>query len=295
MPAALLTCHDPLRPRRPDPHFAAAAAAVRERGGVVTLLDHEALMRGRAADAVAAVERGLGPLWYCGWMLPGDRYADLESALAERGSGLVTDARRYRRAHELPGWYATFAEVTPRSVWLPVEPGAALPADGPAGLAALLGPGPAVVKDYVKSRKHEWDEACFVPDTADTVRLTGVVERFLELQEDSLVGGIVLRSFEEFRGDELRVWWIDAAPVLTTAHPDARNPHGAALPQPDLDALAPLVRALGNRFVTTDLARRDDGVWRVVEVGDGQVSDLPEAVDPRRLLGPLLDAPVGRD
>jgi len=36
-----------------------------------------------------------------------------------------------------------------------------------AGLAARLGSGPAIVKDYVKSRKHEWDEACFIPDLAD--------------------------------------------------------------------------------------------------------------------------------
>lgn len=26
-----------------------------------------------------------------------------------------------------------------------------------------LGPGPYIVKDYVKSRKHEWDEACYIP------------------------------------------------------------------------------------------------------------------------------------
>ncbi|WP_125623383.1 ATP-grasp domain-containing protein [Streptomyces sp. WAC 00631] len=39
--------------------------------------------------------------------------------------------------------------------------------------------------------------------------------------------------------------------------------------------LAPLVAELGCRFVTTDLALRSDGVPRVVEVGDGQASDLP--------------------
>jgi hypothetical protein len=114
----------------------------------------------------------------------------------------------------------------------------------------------------------------------------------VELQEDFLAGGIVLRSFEDFTGSEVRVWWIDGDPVLVTVHPDAdTGAAGASLPNPELDRVAPLVRALGCRFVTTDLALRSDGVWRVVEVGDGQVSDLPVSADQRRLLEPLLDSP----
>ncbi|WP_428950031.1 ATP-grasp domain-containing protein [Streptomyces sp. cg35] len=287
MTAALLTCRDPLRARLPDPHFAAAVEAAEVLGRDVALIDHDALMQGGAGEAVARVPRGVGPLWYRGWMLPSSRYAELEDALAERGTTLATDALQYRRAHELPGWYKTFAAVTPRSVWLPAQPGQALPAARLAELAASLGSGPVVVKDYVKSRKHEWDEACFVPDAADTEQLAAVVRNFVELQEEFLAGGIVLRTFEEFTGDEVRVWWIDGSPALTTAHPDAYG-DGASRLVPQLDHVAPLVRALGCRFVTTDLALRSDGVWRVVEVGDGQVSDLPATVAQRLLLEPLL-------
>ncbi|XVU23356.1 ATP-grasp domain-containing protein [Actinoplanes sp. CA-054009] len=39
--------------------------------------------------------------------------------------------------------------------------------------------------------------------------------------------------------------------------------------------LGEAVRGLGLPFVTVDLARRRDGRWRVVELGDGQVSDRP--------------------
>lgn len=38
----------------------------------------------------------------------------------------------------------------------------------------------------------------------------------------------------------------------------------------------------------TDLAQHTDGTWRVAEVGDGQVSDLPTGTDPTALLDPLL-------
>jgi hypothetical protein len=51
------------------------------------------------------------------------------------------------------------------------------------------------------------------------------------------------------------------------------------------------VRKLDCRFITTDLAQRTDGTWRVIEVGDGQVSDLPTSTDPSALLGPLLTLP----
>ncbi|MEU5724260.1 ATP-grasp domain-containing protein [Micromonospora sp. NPDC047738] len=37
-----------------------------------------------------------------------------------------------------------------------------------------------------------------------------------------------------------------------------------------------------------DLALRVDGVWRVVEVGDGQVSDRPGNIAPQALIAALI-------
>lgn len=283
MSTGYLFCSDPLAARRPDPAFAAEVACARRAGGEIALLDHEALLAGDTQSALARVPRDSGPYWYRGWMVPVARYERLDQGLRARGCGLLTSAADFGRAHELPGWYDVFADLTPRSVWRTLPPGR--PPSGPAlaALTAPLRPGPAVVKDFVKSRKHEWDEACFVPALADTHRLSAVVRRFFELQEDSLAGGLVVREYEPFvPGGEARVWWVDGEPVLTTAHPDSP----AELPAPGLTAVRPAVRALGCRWVTTDLALRADGVWRVVEVGDGQVSGLPAGSDP----SPLFDA-----
>ncbi|GAA1650289.1 ATP-grasp domain-containing protein [Catellatospora bangladeshensis] len=281
-------CADPLTPGRVDPHFAGQARAAREAGGTVALLDHDALLAGDVAGAVRRVPRDLGEVWYRGWMIPTGRYAELAGALAARGVILRVSPEAYRAAHELPGWYAALAEVTPRSVWTPWEPGVAPTTEQAAALAAPLGSGPAVVKDYVKSRKHEWDEACFVPDLADTAHLRRVLARLVELQEDTLQGGLVVRRFEHFarrdgRTVEARVWWVHGEPVLTGPHPD--TPDLAAAP--GLAAIAPLVAAFGHPFVTTDVALRDDGAWRVVELGDGQVSDLPSGLDPAALIAGL--------
>ncbi|MGQ4450914.1 ATP-grasp domain-containing protein [Streptomyces griseus] len=283
-----LFCADPLRASRPDPQFADDLAAARAAGGRIALLDHDALLAGDAAGAVARVARDSGPYWYRGWMIPSGRYAELETALGARGCSLLTDAAGYRRAHELPGWYEEFEGLTPHSVWRAVVPGASPPtAEELAGLAAPLGPGPGIVKDFVKSRKHEWHEACYVPELADRERLAAVVGRFVELQDTFLAGGVVLRAFEPFvAGGEARVWWVDGEAVLTTAHPDTPDRH----PVPELPSVREAVGRLGLRWVTTDLALREDGVWRVVEVGDGQVSGLPAGAEAGVLFAALAAA-----
>ncbi|HBF80854.1 MAG TPA: hypothetical protein DD420_13285, partial [Streptomyces sp.] len=84
-------------------------------------------------------------------------------------------------------------------------------------------------------------------------------------------------------GGEARVWWVDGRPVRVTAHPDTPG----QAPSPPLDAVGEAVRRLGCRWVTTDLALREDGAWRVVEVGDGQVSGLPAGDDGEALFAAL--------
>lgn len=306
---------DPLNPRRPDPHFAWEARLLRELGGEHHLVDHDALLAGHAEEAVRRVPQDAGPLWYRGWMLPSARYAEFAAALTARGGNLLTSAPGYAAAHELPGWYGVFEGATPPSVWIPADGTAAPTPEELADAAAQLGgTGPAIVKDYVKSRKHEWHEACYVPELADLAAVGRVVGRFVELQGEFLAGGVVLRRYEEFertggsdqdgarvgggpdgadggdgagRAVEARVWWLDGRPILVGPHPDA--PHQRV--EPDLTHVPALVRRLGCRFVTTDLARLADGSgWRVVEVGDGQVSDLPRGVDASGLLASLIAA-----
>ncbi|MFD9209209.1 GNAT family N-acetyltransferase [Streptomyces sioyaensis] len=211
-----------------DPRFAAEATTARSAGAGCAVLDHEALLAGDTAGALALVPRGAGPVWYRGWALPPERYAALAGALAAHGGRLLTSPAAYRTAHELPGWYDTFRALTPRSVRLP----------------------------YAVDR---------APEPA-----APAIESF------DAVG-------------TARVWWVDGEPVLTGPHPDTPG----LRPVPDLASVAPAVRTLGARFVTTDLARRADGVWRVVEVGDGQVSGLPAGVDHRPLFEALVTAGAG--
>ncbi|MEU4565792.1 ATP-grasp domain-containing protein [Micromonospora sp. NPDC023956] len=276
----LLVPADPLRPHRPDQHFAPEATAAREAGVPVAVVDHDALARGDVKGALGRLP-GRGEAVYRGWMLHAERYAAFAEALSAQGVTLRTRAEQYRRAHELPGWYPALTSVTPATTWTAGDGREAFE------LARVeLGDGPAVLRDYCKSMKHHWDEAAFVPDLTDGEAAWAVARRFRELREDDFVGGFVLRRFERFTSAEVRTWWRDGRCVLVGPHPD--TPDRPPVDDPDLTVVTPLVAALQLPFVTVDLALRDDGVWRVVELGDGQVSDRPTTVEPARLLTPAL-------
>jgi hypothetical protein len=279
----LLFPADVLRPRRVDGHFADEADAARAAGCPVALIDHDAAARGDAAAAVARVP-GCTTAVYRGWMLSSSRYAELDTALATRGVRLRTDAAQYRRAHELPGWYAALSSFTPTSLWTTGTDHRDFET-----VRAMLGSGPAVLRDYSKSMKHYWYEAAYIPDLADAAQAWSVAERMAELRGDDLAGGFVVRRYEAFTGAEARSWWVNGICRLVTAHPD--TPHEMPPEDLDLAELQPAVTALALPFVTVDLARLSDGTWRVIEMGDGQVSDRPAGTPPADLIDALLENP----
>ncbi|MFF4875473.1 ATP-grasp domain-containing protein [Micromonospora sp. NPDC000668] len=277
----LLVPANPLRPRHPDGHFATEAQAARAAGLDVAVVDHDALVQGGDVRRAVASVSGSGMAVYRGWMLRSEQYATFAEILAERGVVLRTGGEQYRRAHELPGWYAALAAVTPPSVWTTGSERADFDR-----ARVELGAGPAVLRDYSKSMKHYWDEAAFIPDLEDGAAARSVASRFLELRENDFVGGFVLRRFERFASAEVRTWWVDGVCVLIGPHPD--SPNDSAPVEIDLAPIAPLIAGLGLPFVTVDLALRTDGVWRVVELGDGQVSDRPTTIEPQTMITALL-------
>jgi hypothetical protein len=264
----LFPCN-PISPGRPDEPFVDDALAAQEAGLTVALVDHDGLSRpGGQAQAVRRVPAGRAV--YRGWMLSSSRYEAFARALGERGATLHTDPAAYQRGHELPGWYPFLVGHTPDSAW---TAGASL--DQLVSCCASMGGGAAILRDFVKSAKHDWDEACFVPDVRDAAAVERVARRLLELRGDDFAGGFVLRRFEAFRGAEVRTWWVDGELRLATAHPDSAG----ELPPADLD-VSPFVagvRAIGSPFLAVDLVRNAEGQWRVVEVGDGQVSARPKS------------------
>lgn len=276
---------DPLEPREPDSSYAHEAHAAHAAGHDVVLVSHEALVNNR--DPVGAVRRvpDQAPprsAIYRGWMMRADQYFGLHAALISKGVTLISDPEAYVHAHHLPESYAVIRATTPRTVWMP----GGSPVDFAAVHRALevFGDKPLIVKDYVKSRKHEWNEACFIPSASDVDAVESVVLRFLELQGEDLAGGLVFREYLDFEPvgthpksgmpltREHRIFWLDGEPLLIANYWEEGR-YGAV--EPPVDSFREVASRVQSRFFTMDIARTTKGDWLIVELGDGQVAGLP--------------------
>lgn len=266
----ILFCNHPLAPKEVDPDYLEEWEAAGRHGFERGLVSFEDLTGGEPL-------RRLPPQGLClyrGWMLRPEQYDRLYQALDGR---MVHTPEQYRFCHLFPNSYPQLEGLTPESAWT----------DQPDQFQALLarfGDQPVVIKDYVKSRKHEWLEACYIPRADQAGR---VVETFLERQGEDLVGGLVVRRFEAFEQvgvhplsglptfREYRLFFAEGRLLLSFPY------WGDELegPGPPSEPFASLAARLPTRFFTMDVARRSDGQWRVVELGDGQVAGLPGRVD----------------
>ncbi|KRN88809.1 hypothetical protein IV53_GL000779 [Ligilactobacillus ceti DSM 22408] len=225
-----------------------------------------------------------GQAIYRGWMMKPKMYRTFYEALSQKGIELINTPEEYEKYHLLPNWYDEFQKLTAKSVWtedLSDE-----------SLKEILQnfSEDVIVKDYVKSRKHEWDEACFIPDVKDVNKALEVIKTFIKRQDEYLVGGIVLREFLELKtighheksnmpiSEEYRIFILNNIPIVM----DSYWHHAESnLSSEEKEWISDISKQLKSKFVTIDLARKTDGKLVIMELGDGQVSglqDIPEDI-----------------
>ncbi len=297
----LLFCTDPFDVKLVDEPYRIEAEAARFAGFEIALLDFDALvLDNNPMRAVRRVAEQFEPTQciYRGWMLSVEQYAVLFDALAKKNIELINDVNRYRECHEFPSAYDVIREHTPRSVWISNDeidqPGRIVQA------ALAFGNAPLIVKDFVKSRKHEWEEACFIPSAHDHEVLERIVRTFIERQAESLTGGVVLREFVELEPigshsksgmpltKEFRIFFLDGAPLLIE-HYWEEGEYGTTRDVP-MDQFINVARCLESRFFTMDIACTKRGEWLIIELGDGQVAGLPERALPAEFYAALKTA-----
>lgn len=281
-------CQDPLDHRDVDSLYQPEAEVLRSLGLDYDLFNFEDLVAGSPMRAVRQIPTldTVEDAIYRGWMLTPQLYQSLYDALLERGFRLINTPEMYRHGHYLPENYSVIVDFTPQSIWLAYDDTFTMNAVHAA--LSVFGDKPLIIKDYVKSQKHYWHEACYIPNAADHARVEQVVTRFLELQGADLNEGIVFREFVEFQPlaqhsrsampltEEYRVFVVDGQPALVTQYwseGEYRNT------PPALKQFEPVIQKVNSRFFTMDIARRIGGEWMIVELGDGQVAGLPDHID----------------
>jgi hypothetical protein len=249
----LLYPSNPLRTRQPDDQFAAEMDAVRAVGFNVSVFSLEDFQGGDFRP-VPALSEGTNIL-YRGWMMSAMEYETLVSNLIKSGARPITSVANYLASHHLPNWYPLISDLTPETRTFPAD------CDLESELRALAW-SEFFIKDYVKSLKTSVGSRISKPEQisaviADMKRFRGVIE-----------GGFCVRRVEDFLPETERRYFV-ADGVAYAA---------SGSPPPIVNECA---KRLKGRFYSVDIIQRTDGQARVVEVGDGQVSDLvgwtPEA------------------
>ena len=103
-----------------DSEFAYEEEAARSIGFPTAMYDHEAAQSGDAIGALIRLPHFGEGQWVIlrGWMVPGEAYADLHSALTAQGYVLVTSPADYEQAHYIPMAYPQTEGHTPKTAWI---------------------------------------------------------------------------------------------------------------------------------------------------------------------------------
>ncbi|MCD8019515.1 MAG: ATP-grasp domain-containing protein [Clostridiales bacterium] len=217
---------------------------------------------------------------YRGWMMKPEMYRLFYELLEEKNIILINTPEEYERYHLLPGWYKDFENETPQSIW---EKEGSL--EGAFSMTKSL-EGSFIVKDYVKSRKHEWYDACFIRDISDRENTSKIINNFINRQDSDLVGGIVLRRYEKLKrigfheisgmpiSEEYRVFIFAGRILIVDDY--WRQDKKVSLSDNERKWMEEKSTRVKSNFVTMDLARKEDGSLIIMEFGDGQVSGLQQ-------------------
>jgi hypothetical protein len=241
----LLYPANPLQHREPDDLYAEEYAAAVGSGFSVSLFSYEEFTAG-IFRARPTISRG-DTVLYRGWMVTPTQYGQLCADVSSFGAEMLTSPEHYELCHHLPQWYPTLAEFTPETCFFQES-------DDVASRLREFSWTDCFLKDYVKSLAIA--DGSRVTDLAQIPEVIAKMKRY----RGEIEGGICARRIEDFDHDTEDRYFV----FRRTAH--ARE---GSVPEVVQIAAA----RIASPFFTVDTVRRRDGVIRIVELGDGQVSD----------------------
>jgi hypothetical protein len=285
---SILFCDSGFSPKEVDYMYQEEYEAAKAASIPCSLISFEALKKGHLETALKLVRSVTEKeaAIYRGWMLSKDQYELLYEALLAKNIQLINSPEEYAFCHYFPNSYETIQDFTPKSIFKPLEK----PFDIEDFREDLktFGKQAIIVKDYVKSQKHYWKEACFIPDASDLETVEKITRRFIELQDVDLNIGLVYRAFVALEHltehtvsgmpltKEFRILVKDGKIIQAFNYWDEGDYEAIS---PNLSFLGSVIPLIKSNFFSVDIAQQKDGQWIIVELGDGQVSGLPDNAD----------------
>ena len=244
----LLFPADPFQPKSPDEGYAHEVDAAKVAGIPYSLISIEDLQIG-SFKVSPQIPEGSSVI-YRGWMLPVSLYTEMHTHIQNRGSSLITSPSMYEAAHHLPNWYPSVSTHTPDTIVVSED------ANFEEALKDVAWPEGFFVKDFVKSLTTSRGSIAGTP--AEVSEVVSLIKKY----RGSIEGGVCIRRVEMFLTDTEERYFVFKGIVLS------RN-----------DIIPAIVKEIAVQFrdsvfYSVDVVKNTEEQWRLIEIGDGQVSDL---------------------
>ena len=205
---------------------------------------------------------------YRGWMMKPEQYDRFYNALMENNIMLVTKPEHYRLMHLFPNVYEAVKEDTAKMKRYPLHKQIDVEQLKKSFQKFM-------VKDYVKSVKGTLFPQ-FFDQEINQEDFVQWMEVFYQYRGKLLTGGICITEFLNLKyygvhTNEYRVFYINHEAATVSRN----SGQGNYTPQPPQD-LIKKYKNLDSPYYTIDFAELDNGAWKIIEAGDGEVSGLSE-------------------
>jgi len=187
---------------------------------------------------------------YRGWMMNAHEYALYIKKLRQLGFRPFTDKKEYLNAHHLPNWYETIKDFTAETIVV-------------TDLAQIeivlrdLNWGKFFIKDFVKSLKTSVGSVL-----EDTSKIPDLINEMRKFRGD-VEGGVCIRKFEDYNSETEIRYFVKNGKVFSPSENEK-------VPKIILE----VAKKIDSPFFSVDIIENKKKQLRIVEIGDGQVSDL---------------------
>lgn len=285
----MLFCESPFQVNKVDEDYEDQFISAKETGFETILFNFEDLTStNRFSFATKRIKPNdkLVNVIYRGWMLKPKQYSILYNDLLSKNFKLINTVEEYQNCHYLPDSLKFIESRTPKTVFEKFDSSNAI--EKLIEKSKVFGQKPVILKDYVKSEKHDWETACYVPDVSNTDKLKQTINNLVELRDKYLNEGIVIREFVELNDltihsksrmpltEEYRLFFCNERLVGIY---DYWEEGEYKLSKPDTTEFEEIAKKVESNFFTMDIARQKNGELIIIELGDGQVAGLPDKAD----------------
>jgi hypothetical protein len=284
----IILCNFPIDTKIVDPDYENEYSSAKDNNFNVKLISYEDLITNNLIEATKKISQANEKTnaIYRGWMLTKVQYEALYNILSSKNYYLINSIDEYIFCHYLPYNYDTIKYYTAKSIWTNTKNYYDI--DKIMDQLKVFNNKPIIIKDYVKSQKHKWKEACFIENSGDKNKVKTVIDNFINLQEDNLTEGLVFREFLDLEfldfhsksgmplTKEYRLFFYKNELLSIFNYWENENYNDDKI---DLNIFISIAKNIKSNFFTMDIAKAKNGKWYIIELGDGQVSGLPSQND----------------